>query len=106
VSDLNYCYTKVKLYDSFSASKRPTDITSTSLARVGSRVAWNFAFAFLRRAWRSGEDTDLCTDLLREALEALSALPEASVFDESSVNPIWLEVITKSEKFLQNVASG
>jgi len=75
-----------------------------SLARVGSRVATNFAFAFLRRAWRSGEDTDLCTDLLREALEALSSLPEASVF--GSIDSIWLEVIQKSEKFLENVASG
>ena len=26
------------------------------LARVGSRTALSFAFAFLRRAWRSGED--------------------------------------------------
>ena len=26
------------------------------LARVGSRAALSFAFAFLRRAWRSGED--------------------------------------------------
>lgn len=35
------------------------------LARVGSRAALNFAFAFLRRAWRSGEDADLCTELLQ-----------------------------------------
>ena len=33
------------------------------LARLGSRAALSFAFAFLRRAWRSGEDGDLCTDL-------------------------------------------
>nr|CAD7580953.1 unnamed protein product [Timema californicum] len=26
-----------------------------SLAKVGSRAAMNFSFAFLRRAWRSGE---------------------------------------------------
>ena len=39
------------------------------LARLGSRAALSFAFAFLRRAWRSGEDTDLCNDLLQESLE-------------------------------------
>lgn len=38
------------------------------LARVGSRAALNFAFAFLRRAWRSGEDADLCTELLQVIL--------------------------------------
>lgn len=27
------------------------------LARVGSRAALSFAFAFLRRAWRSGKST-------------------------------------------------
>ena len=35
------------------------------LARLGSRAALSFAFAFLRRAWRNGEDSDLCTDLLQ-----------------------------------------
>ena len=38
---------------------------SHSLARVGSRAAMGFAIAFLRRAWRSGEDTDICSDLLK-----------------------------------------
>ena len=41
------------------------------LARVGSRAALSFAFAFLRRAWRSGEDADLCSELLQESLDAL-----------------------------------
>lgn len=41
------------------------DRTTLGLARVGSRAALNFAFAFLRRAWRSGEDSDLCTELLQ-----------------------------------------
>lgn len=41
------------------------------LARVGTRAALNFSFAFLRRAWRSGEDTDLCSELLTDALAAL-----------------------------------
>ena len=38
---------------------------SQGLARLGSRAALSFAFAFLRRAWRSGEDSDLCTELLQ-----------------------------------------
>lgn len=96
-----------KTYNVFVCStSKPVEVATMGLARVGSRAALNFAFAFLRRAWRSGEDTDLCTELLKEALEALGALPEASVFDESIVNPIWLEVVEKSEKFLQNVAIG
>ncbi|CAG7818352.1 unnamed protein product [Allacma fusca] len=82
------------------------DISTASLARVGTRAALNFAFAFLRRAWRSGEDTDICSDLLREALEALRAIPEASLFDESGVTTIWLEVVHKSEAFLQTVSLG
>ena len=42
-----------------------TDRATLGLGKVGSRAALNFAFAFLRRAWRSGEDADLCTELLQ-----------------------------------------
>lgn len=38
---------------------------SQGLAKLGSRAALSFAFAFLRRAWRSGEDGDICSDLLQ-----------------------------------------
>ncbi len=47
------------------------DAEKAALARVGARAALNFSFAFLRRAWRSGEDTDLCSELLTDALAAL-----------------------------------
>ncbi len=48
------------------------------LARVGSRAALSFAFAFLRRAWRSGEDADLCSELLLESLDALRSVTQFS----------------------------
>lgn len=34
--------------------------TVSGLARMGSRAALSFAFAFLRRAWRSGKKGALC----------------------------------------------
>lgn len=79
---------------------------SLGLARIGARAALSFAFAFLRRAWRSGEDADLCRELLDEALEALQYLPEATLFDEGSVSPVWLEVVDRSTKFLRSVVAG
>ncbi|GJQ69394.1 HERC2 [Trypoxylus dichotomus] len=79
---------------------------TASLARVGSRAALNFSFAFLRRAWRLGEDVDLCNELLLESLEALQVLPVATLFDESQVSPIWLEVVDRSIKFLRQVVIG
>ncbi|KAK3907967.1 E3 ubiquitin-protein ligase HERC2 [Frankliniella fusca] len=85
---------------------KPTEKASTSLARVGSRAALNFSFAFLRRAWRSGEDADLCSELLQESLEALQSLPEATLFDESAVSPVWLEVVDRSARFLRQVVLG
>lgn len=66
----------------------------------------SFAFAFLRRAWRSGEDSDMCKELLDEALQALETLPEATLFDESSVSPVWLEVVERATKFLRTVVAG
>lgn len=52
------------------------DAEKAALARVGARAALNFSFAFLRRAWRSGEDTDLCSELLTDALAALQGTIE------------------------------
>lgn len=76
------------------------------LALVGCRAALNLGFTVLRRSWRSGEDRDLCTGILRETLDALRVLPVASVFEESAISPIWLEAVERSEKFLQSVAAG
>lgn len=83
-----------------------TEQASLGLARIGARAALSFAFAFLRRAWRSGEDADLCRELLDEALEALQCLPEATLFDEASVSPVWLEVVERATKFLRSVVAG
>jgi E3 ubiquitin-protein ligase HERC2 len=76
------------------------------LARVGTRAALNFSFAFLRRAWKSGEDTELCSELLMEALDALQTLPEGSLFDTTQISSIWIEVVEKSIKFLRQVVLG
>ncbi len=84
----------------------PHQATAQGLARLGSRTALSFAFAFLRRAWRSGEDADLCTELLKETHDALITLPEASLFDESQVSSVWLEVVERTTKFLRSVVMG
>jgi E3 ubiquitin-protein ligase HERC2 len=84
----------------------PRDRGSHGLARLGSRAALSFAFAFLRRAWRSGEDSDLCTELLQETLDALIMLPEASLFDANQVSSVWLEVVERTSKFLRSVVMG
>jgi len=76
----------------------------SGLALVGSRAALSFAFAFLRRAWRSGEDADLCTEVLVESLEALQSLPAATLFD--GVSSVWLDVIDRTSKFLRTVVQG
>lgn len=77
-----------------------------ALARVGSRAALSFAFAFLKRAWRSGEDSELCGELLRESLEALRAMPEATLFHQEAVSSVWLEVVEHADKFLRSVVLG
>jgi len=87
-------------------NRADSEQASLGLARIGARAALSFAFAFLRRAWRSGEDADLCRELLDEALEALRYLPEATLFDEGSVSPVWLEVVERATKFLQSVVAG
>ena len=80
-----------------------TNLATVGLARVGARAALSFAFAFLKRAWYSGEDSELCTDVLQEALEILQNLPVALLFDTSIVSEVWLEVVDRSMKFLMDI---
>lgn len=42
----------------------------------------------------------------QESLEALRFLPEAQLFDEETVSPVWLEVVDKANKFLRTVVLG
>lgn len=51
----------------------------------------------------TGEDCDLCSELLQETLITLQELPEALLFDESKVSPVWTDVLEKSTNFLQQV---
>ncbi|XP_020805471.1 probable E3 ubiquitin-protein ligase HERC2 [Drosophila serrata] len=84
----------------------PPEHGALGLARVATRAALNFSFAFLRRAWRSGEDTEMCSELLSEALASLQELPEATLFEAAAVSPLWMEVMERSIKFLRLVALG
>ncbi|ODN06550.1 E3 ubiquitin-protein ligase HERC2 [Orchesella cincta] len=89
-----------------SSSSRSVEDPTFGLARVGYRAVFGFACSFLRRAWRTGQDTDLCTELLTEALDALRNLPEGLLFEDSKINPMWLEIVDKSEAFLRTVVVG
>lgn len=90
----------------FSLNNNNYENATFRLAQVGSRAALKFAFAHLRRAWRSGEDADLCSELLQESLEALQSLPEATLFGNVSISPVWLEIMDRSSKFLRQVVLG
>jgi len=75
----------------------------TGLAKIGTRTALSFAFSFLKRAWRSGEDTDLCSNVLEEALTILQSLPVGSMFGAQSISDIWLDTIDRTSIFLSSV---
>ena len=78
-------------------------VATAGLAQIGSRTALSFAFAFLKRAWRSGEDTDLCSDVLKEALMILQSLPVASMFGAAGISDIWMDTIDRTSNFLSSV---
>ena len=87
-------------------SESPGNLATLGLAKVGARAALSFAFAFLKRAWRSGEDSDLCTDVLQEALGILQEMPVALLFDTGAVSEVWIDVVDRAMKFLTDVCRG
>ena len=90
----------------FRHSESPSNIATSGLAKVGARAALSFAFAFLKRAWRSGEDSDLCTEVLQEALGILQEMPVALLFDTEVVSGVWIDVVDRTMKFLTDVCRG
>ncbi|KAL4709830.1 hypothetical protein ACJJTC_001284, partial [Scirpophaga incertulas] len=83
------------------------------LARVGARAALRLALSLVRRAWRCGEDADVCSALLRDALDAVRALPDAALFAGAGAaqqaprsQKIWAEVVDSAAKFLHQVVVG
>ncbi|VVD02569.1 unnamed protein product [Leptidea sinapis] len=89
--------------DTQEESDENVDESESALARVGARAALRLALSLVRRAWRCGEDADVCTLLLRDALEAVRALPDAGLYAGYGQSPtsqqpprsqkIWAEVV-------------
>ncbi|CAH0722311.1 unnamed protein product, partial [Brenthis ino] len=87
------------------------------LARVGARAALRLALSLVRRAWRCGEDADVCSALLKDALDAVRALPDAALYagggqlnsiaqQAPRSQKIWAEVVDSAAKFLHQVVAG
>ncbi|XP_022131000.2 probable E3 ubiquitin-protein ligase HERC2 [Pieris rapae] len=91
-----------------------TEDSESALARVGARAALRLALSLVRRAWRCGEDADVCSLLLRDALEAVRALPDAALYAGNGQTvaqtprsqKIWAEVVDSAAKFLHQVVAG
>ncbi|XP_045542472.1 probable E3 ubiquitin-protein ligase HERC2 [Papilio machaon] len=88
--------------------------SALGLARVGARAALRLALSLVRRAWRCGEDADVCSALLRDALDAVRALPDAALYAGAGLGvtqaprsqKIWAEVVDSAAKFLHQVVVG
>ncbi|KAG6461484.1 hypothetical protein O3G_MSEX012658 [Manduca sexta] len=88
--------------------------SALGLARVGARAALRLALSLVRRAWRCGEDADVCSALLKDALDAVRALPDAALFAGAGgvaaqaprSQKIWAEVVDSAAKFLHQVVAG
>lgn len=86
--------------------------SSLGLARVGARAALRLALSLVRRAWRCGEDADVCSALLQDALDAVRALPDAALYAGAGATNtpksqrIWAEVVDSAAKFLNQVVAG
>ncbi|CAK1599489.1 unnamed protein product [Parnassius mnemosyne] len=102
--------------ESQEESEEHTDDSESAigLARVGARAALRLALSLVRRAWRCGEDADVCSALLRDALDAVRALPDAALYAGAGLGvtqaprsqKIWAEVVDSAAKFLHQVVAG
>ena len=87
-------------------SKGTTVDALATFAKIGVRTALNFVFSLLKRAWRKGEDMDMCSEVLQEALVLLEPLPPASLFHTHCLSSVWLDAVDKVTDFLAAISSG
>ena len=88
------------------SSKGTTVDALATFAKIGVRTALNFVFSLLKRAWRKGEDMDMCSEVLQEALALLEPLPPASLFHTHCLSSVWLDAVDKVTDFLAAISSG
>lgn len=111
------CRTQSETLGPRSSSQAPcgTSASATgvaaSLVEVGCNAAVSFVFAFLKRAWQSGDEDDGCSDLLGQAFESLRHLPPASLFhlrcsSTPAASSPWLAVVDKCSAFLRSIVLG
>ena len=81
-------------------------VATDGLIKIGARTALSFAFAFLMRAWKSGEDKSLCTEVLQEAISVLHDMPVAMLFDTTTASNVWIDMVDRTIQFLISVCSG
>nr|XP_018671040.1 E3 ubiquitin-protein ligase HERC2-like [Ciona intestinalis] len=103
-ADKNVTNDVVSSDSSHAVERKPVRNPLDKLRNIGSRYILSFAFSYLRRAWRTGEDTDLCTELLQDSLDSFREFEPGSLFDQSQLTPTWLDILERSEKFLRSVA--
>ncbi|CAI8025913.1 E3 ubiquitin-protein ligase HERC2 [Geodia barretti] len=84
----------------------PPTLVSDGFARIGARTALSFAFAFLRQAWRTEDDSGLCEQVFHEAREILQELPVGLIFDSRHVSDVWIEVVDRTMTFLTRICQG
>jgi len=84
----------------------PASVARMGLAKIGSNAALSFAFAFLRRAWLSGADADLCSDLLDETLQSLRSLPDGGLYGAAKDESVWPDVVDRMAAFLRALVEG
>ncbi|XP_050522470.1 E3 ubiquitin-protein ligase HERC2 [Daktulosphaira vitifoliae] len=75
-------------------------------AKIGTQTALNFSFGFLVSTWRSGNNSDLCTQMLKESLSSLQSVPEQYLINKNSIPKYWIETLERSTKFLFQVVNG
>lgn len=75
-------------------------------AKIGTQTVLNFSFGFLVSTWRSGNNSDLCTQMLKDSLEALQCVPNDFLVNISNLPIFWLETLERSSKFLFQVVIG
>lgn len=55
----------IPILSSATTSTSSSTLAVDGFARIGARAALSFAFAFLRRVWRTEEDSGLCDQVSR-----------------------------------------
>lgn len=77
--------------------------TGTDFVQSGLNMLLKYTFKFIEKTWESGQNMDLCSEMLHEAFAMFQNMPKALLFDDTEDSKDLVAMVQKTILFLKRI---